>query len=287
MILHRGGARLVGHDRGTGLPVVFQHGLGSALEQVDETLEPLPGLRRLTLDSRAQGASSAGTERPFGLAMFADDVLAFAAAAGVRRFVAGGISMGAAVALRLAVRHPAQVSALILARPAWLFDPAPPNMRAHAAMGAALRSGSPEAARRAFLRSPAALELADEAPAALDALMHWLEAPDPMVAADLLTGIANDGPGVTRLEAAALRIPVLVIGHEGDYAHPFSIAQALAAAIPGASLVEVSPKEGDTKEQHLAELRDAVTGFLHRRLAAPRDDGSPSSAKRGRVAPEG
>lgn len=283
VILRRGGARLVGHDRGAGLPVVFQHGLGSALDQVDETLEPQPGLRRLTLDSRAHGGSSAGTERPFGLAMFADDVLAFAAAAGVGRFVAGGISMGAAVALRLAVRHPGRVNALILARPAWLFDPAPPNMRAHAAMGAALRAGSREAARRLFLGSPAALELADEAPAALHALMHWLEAPDPAVAADLLTGIAGDGPGVTRAEAAALRIPVLVIGHAGDHAHPLATARALAAAIPGATLVEVPPKEGDTKEQHLAELLDAVTRFLRERLAGR----SPAAAKQERESPEG
>lgn len=268
VILSRGGARLVGHDRGTGLPVVFQHGLGSGLEQVDETVAPLPGLRRLTLESRGHGASTAGQERPLDLAMLADDVLAFAEAAGVRRFVAGGISMGAALALRLAVRHSARVEALILARPAWLFDPAPPTMRAHAAMGTALRAGSPEAARRLFLRSPAARELAEEAPAALDALMHWLDAPDPAVAADLLTGIADDGPGVTRAQAAALRIPVLVIGHEGDHAHPLAIAQALAAAIPGAALVEVSPKEGDTKERHLAELRDAVTRFLRERLAA-------------------
>lgn len=265
MILARGGARLVGHDRGAGLPVVFQHGLGSGLEQVDETLEPLPGLRRLTLESRGHGASTAGAERPFSLAMFADDVLAFAEAAGVGRFVAGGLSMGAALALRLAVRHPARVDALILARPAWLFDPAPTNMRAHAAMGAALRAGSPEEARRRFLGSPAALALAGDAPAALAALLHWLDAPDPAVAADLLTGLAEDGPGVTRAEAAALRLPVLVVGHEGDHAHPLAIAHALAAAIPGATLVEVPPKEGDTKERHLGEVRQAVTRFLHER----------------------
>ena len=48
--------------------------------------------------------------RPFSFAMFADDVLAAADQAGLDRFVAGGISMGAAIALRLACRHPDRVA---------------------------------------------------------------------------------------------------------------------------------------------------------------------------------
>ena len=266
--LTRGGAALVGHDCGDGLPVVFQHGLGSGLEQVEETVELLAGLRRLTLDSRAHGASPAGPDRPFSFPMFADDVLAFAEAVGVRRFIAGGISMGAGIALRLAVCHPGRVEALVLARPAWLFDAAPPNMAPYAALGAALHAAPPDQARTIFLRSPAAVHLAGTAPAALQALMHWFDAPDPAVTANLLTGIAGGGPGVTRAEAAALKLPVLVIGHECDPAHPLAVARALADAIPGAALVEVAPKGDATKEQHLEELRDAVTRFLRERLAA-------------------
>lgn len=266
--LTRGGADLVGHDCGAGLPVVFQHGLGSGLEQVEETVEPLAGVRRLMLESRAHGASSAGAERPFSFAMFADDVLAFTQAVAVGRFVAGGISMGAGLALRLAVRHPARVDALVLARPAWLFDPAPPNMSPYAAIGAALHAAPQSEARSLFLRSPAAVHLAEEAPVALEALMHWFEGPDPAITADLLTGMAGGSPGITRQEAAVLRLPVLVIGHEGDPAHPLAIARELAGIIPGAMLVEVSPKGDATKEQHLRELRDAVSRFLRERLAA-------------------
>lgn len=266
--LTRGGAELVGYDCGDGLPVVFQHGLGSGLEQVEETVEPLAGLRRLMLDSRAHGASPAGQERPLGFPMFADDVLAFTEAAGVRRFVAGGISMGAGIALRLAVRHPGRVDALVLARPAWLFDPAPPNMAPHAAIGAALHAAPPGEAQALFLRSPTARHLAEEAPAALQALVHWFDGPDPAATADLLTGIAGGGLGVTRAEAAALTMPVLVIGHEGDPAHPLATARELAAVIPNASLVEVVPKGDTTKAQHLQELRNAVTRFLRKRLAA-------------------
>lgn len=222
----------------------------------------------MTLESRAHGASAAGAERPFSFAMLADDVLAFADAQRVGRFVAGGISMGAGLALRLAVQHPARVGAMVLARPAWLFDPAPSNMSPYAAIGAALHAASPEKARTHFLRSSAAMNLAEIAPATLEALMHWFEGPDLAATADLLTDIAGGGPGVSRAEAAALQLPVLVIGHDGDPAHPLAVARELADVIPGATLVEVPPKGGPTKEQHLRELRDAVTHFLRERLDA-------------------
>jgi pimeloyl-ACP methyl ester carboxylesterase len=43
--------------------------------------------------------------------------------------VLGGTSMGAAIALRLAVLHPELIRALVLARPAWIDENAPPNMQ--------------------------------------------------------------------------------------------------------------------------------------------------------------
>ena len=43
--------------------------------------------------------------------------------------------MGAAIALRLAVKQPELVRALVLARPAWVTEPAPPNMQAYAEVG--------------------------------------------------------------------------------------------------------------------------------------------------------
>ena len=80
--------------------------------------------------------------------MFAGDILAAADAHDARRFVAGGISMGAAIALRLAVRHPDRVAALILARPAWVDTAAPENMRPYAEVAALLARMSPSDARR-------------------------------------------------------------------------------------------------------------------------------------------
>ncbi|TIQ18086.1 MAG: alpha/beta hydrolase, partial [Mesorhizobium sp.] len=116
-------------DSGDGLAIVFQHGLGGGEAQVAQAFPSGPGLRRITLECRGHGASGLGSRRPFSLSMFADDVVAAADQAGLDRFVAGGISMGAAIAMRLACRHPERVAGLLLVRPAWIFDDAPVNLR--------------------------------------------------------------------------------------------------------------------------------------------------------------
>ena len=60
---------------------------------------------------------------------FADDAVALLDHLGVRRAVVGGISLGAAIALRLAVHFPERVSELIIARPAWVSEAAPEHLR--------------------------------------------------------------------------------------------------------------------------------------------------------------
>ena len=43
--------------------------------------------------------------------------------------------------------------------------------------------------------------------------------------------------------------------------HPLATARALAAAIPGARFLEVTPK-ADDKARHAAETREAIDRFL-------------------------
>ena len=257
-------AQLHGTDSGTGdLTLVFQHGLGGSDAQVAENVEASPRLRRLTLDCRAQGGSTPGPRRPFSIALFADDVLAACDARGIGRFVAGGISMGAAIALRLAVRHPDRVTALILARPAWTFAAAPPNMAPYAEVATLLRRHAPAEAKAQFAAGTTGRLLAREAPDNLASLLGFFDRPDPALTADLLADIAADGPGVTQAEVEGLNMPTLVIGHGVDLAHPLAMAEALAGAIPDAQLVVIPPKATE-RAAHVAAFRAAVATFLDR-----------------------
>lgn len=253
-------------DSGTGFPVVFQHGLGGDNGQIIENFPDGPEYRRLTLECRAQGRSTPGSVRPFSIAMFADDVLAACDAQGIDRFLIGGISMGAAIALHIAVRHPDRVAGLVLARPAWLFDAAPDNMRPYGDVAALMREHPRDAARAAFAQSETAEMLRRDAPDNLASLLKFFDRPDLAVTADLLGEIAADGPGVTEVEVAALKVPTLVIGHGVDNAHPLAYAKRLAATIPCAHLVEIAPKATD-KPRHIAEFRSALDAFLRATLS--------------------
>jgi pimeloyl-ACP methyl ester carboxylesterase len=92
-------------DSGEGLPVVFQHGLGSDLRQLVALFQPPLGFRLLSMDFRAHGDTRpVGPPEKTSMAAFADDLVAFLDMLGIGQTVVGGISMGAAVALNLALR---------------------------------------------------------------------------------------------------------------------------------------------------------------------------------------
>jgi pimeloyl-ACP methyl ester carboxylesterase len=259
--LERDGIALQGRDERGGLPVVFQHGLGGNEAQVAEVFPDGEGFRRLTLECRGQGQSPAGDVESYSIATFADDVLAFATQRRVERFVVGGISMGAAIALGIAARQPERVTALVLARPAWLWDPAPASMRMYAEVAMHLRNPDASQACADFEASATAATLAREAPGNLDAMRKFLAAEDRVGLAALLSAIAGDGPGVSAAEARAIAVPTLVIGTGMDLAHPLAFAQTLAATISDARLVEITPKATDAA-RYVAEFRMALSAFL-------------------------
>ncbi|WP_322418292.1 alpha/beta fold hydrolase [Mesorhizobium huakuii] len=263
-IMLRDDAELRVFDTGQGrFPVVFQHGLGGDAAQVAQNFPHQPSYRRLTVECRAQGASGAGSRRPFSIAMFADDVLAAADAAGLDRFVAGGISMGAAIALRLAARHPDRVLGLVLVRPAWAFAAAPQNMRPYVEVADLIRRLPLAEARDAFASSATSARFRTEAPDNLASLLGFFQRENADVFAEVMQAIANDGPGVTRAAAARLAIPALVVGSGIDLVHPLATASELAETIPNATFASVTPKAAD-KDRHFAEIRAAINGFLDR-----------------------
>ena len=261
--IDRGGLLLRYEDVGEGPAVLFQHGLGGDLAQVAEVFPAAPPVRRLTLECRAQGGSQAGPPAAFAIATFADDVAFLADRLGIGRAVVGGISMGAAIALRLAVIRPDRVGALVLGRPAWLFAPAPDNMRPIAHVAELLRTQDPASARAAFERSETARRLARDAPDNLVSLRGFFERSDPATMAALLGAIAADGPGVSEADVRAIAVPTLVIGTADDAIHPLAFAERIAATIPNAKLAEVTSKSKD-RARYVAEFRDALATFLAR-----------------------
>jgi pimeloyl-ACP methyl ester carboxylesterase len=258
----RWGLRLAWYDHGGGgTPFVFQHGLLGDAAQTAEAAAGLAGSRLFTLEMRGHGRSEAGLAEAFSIATFADDLAAAMDERGLRSVVLGGISMGAAIALRLAVLRPDLVRALVLVRPAWIGEAAPANLRPNAFVGELLSTMPAEAALEVFEESDVCRDLARAAPDNLASLRGFFTRKPQEETAALLTAIAKDGPGVSRAETARITIPALVVGCGTDAIHPLSTARELAGLLPAGRFAEVTPK-GHDKVRHLAELQDRIASFL-------------------------
>lgn len=253
--LMRDGLRLALHDTGgDGMPVVLQHGLCGDARQTAEAMPQVPRFRRLTLECRGHGASAFGGH--ISIATFAEDVAAMIEQL-ASPVVVGGISMGAAIALRLAVTRPDLVRALVLIRPAWVTEPAPDNMAANALVGRMIAAGQNASA---FAETDMAHHLARTAPDNLASLTGFFDRAPLAQTAALLQAISADGPGVTPAQVGAITVPTLVCATDRDHVHPVDTAGRLAA-LTGARLVELPPKAND-KLAHIAALHAALTDFL-------------------------
>ncbi len=225
-----------------GRDFIFQHGLCGEAAQPAGVFPGHIGWRCATIECRGHGKSDAGSPYGFSIGTFADDVAAYIDTSCVAPVAIGGISMGAAIALRLAVKRPDLVRALVIARPAWRVDAAPHNMQPNALVGELLNKYTAQEARLRFDASAIAATLAQHGPDNLTSLQRFFARQPLAVTRELLCRISADGPGVTESEVGGLKIPTLIIGHERDYVHPLNLARDLADMIPGARLAIITPK---------------------------------------------
>lgn len=255
------GVKLSLTELGQGRIMVFQHGLCGDAAQPAQVFPHDIGYRCLTLECRGHGASEAGPTDRFSIAAFTEDLASMIASHFDTAPVVGGISMGAAIALRLAVTRPELVGALVLARPAWVTDSAPGNMSPNALVGELLMDHAPETARALFEESEQAAELAVSAPDNLASLRGFFSRQPISTTAELLSRISADGPGVTEADVKAVKVPTLVIGHGMDFVHPLASAKQLAGMIPNAVFVEITPKATDPSAYGNG-FRTALASFL-------------------------
>ena len=135
---------------GQGIPMLVLPGITSPAATWSFVARDLASDRRVVVaDIRGRGLSDSRPGLGYGLDDYAADALGMIAAAGLRRPVILGHSMGARIGIRLAARNPSAVAALILADPPLTGPGRPPYptplssyLRAHeaASRGATIES---------------------------------------------------------------------------------------------------------------------------------------------------
>jgi pimeloyl-ACP methyl ester carboxylesterase len=264
-------------DVGRGVPFVWQHGLGGDVRQPGSLFIPPPGVRLLCLDARAHGRTQPlGDPSALTFETFGDDVVAWLDHLGLGRAVLGGISLGAGVALNVALRYPGRVAGLVLSRPAWLDGPMPAeNVARYATIARLLRAVGAAADADQALRSAVAefeaqgdyRHLLASAPDTARSLRGQLLNERAVAAVARLERLPADRPLADLRAAAAIQVPALVLAHRQDPIHRFTFGKHLAGAIPGARLVELTPKS-IARAHHAGEVQACLEAFLRPFLAS-------------------
>lgn len=255
------GLRLSSVIIGTGRPFLFLHGLCGNAEQSIELRPEVSDWQFLALESRGHGYSDIGDPASLSICQFAEDAAAYLHKLGSAPAVIGGISMGAAIALRLAVMQPELVCGLILARPAWVDRLAPANLAPHRQIAELITAHDTKEARQIFEATEMAATLASISPDNLNSLLSLFERRPLKQTQALLTTIAHDGPGISCDAISNIDVPTLVVGTSRDPIHPLAIAEKLVKLIKCASLIEITSKS-DNRSAYVREFRAAIGQFL-------------------------
>ncbi|MBS7707500.1 alpha/beta fold hydrolase [Chelatococcus asaccharovorans] len=218
---------------GEGPPLVLVHEIGGTLESYDAVVPALARTHRVVrYDMRGCGLSEFNVA-PITLPLLVNDLLGILDAYDLRRVSVAGCAAGAAVAIGLALDHPARVHKVVAMSPALQVPPekkAAVLARADAFEGEGLR---PTQDARMASSYPEALR-GDRA--RFDRIRRQRLAANPYGIAGLLRMLAR--LDMTR-RLPELRHPMLVMAgiHDGD--RPPQVVKPIADAVPGARYMEI------------------------------------------------
>jgi len=264
-----GGLNFHFRDEGSGLPFVFQHGLGADLSQPFSLFHPPPGIRLIAFDCRAHGLTNPlGDVNKLSLPTFADDLEALLRFLQITRAVVGGISMGAAVTLNFTLRHLGQVRGLVLSRPAWLDRPHPWNVHIFTFISRLIDEHGPVKGEQIFRDSPEYKEAAQKWPEVARSLLGQFENPSVRETSCKFARIIQDRPCEDLHQLQAIKVPALVLANDLDPIHPLEFGPILASAIPGAEFRQITSKSVSV-EKHEHDVQDGLEQFFRRHFIGP------------------
>ena len=255
-------------DIGVGMPFVFQHGLGGDVNQPCGLFRPPAGIRLITFDCRAHGATHPiGPEDKIAIASFAEDLMALLDHLEIEQAVVGGISMGAAVSIHVALQQPQRVLGLVQSRPAWLEGPNHDNARRFTFIAQLLQKHGPSRGREIFCKSEIYREVLAESPESGSSLAGQFDNELAVERSIRLNQIPLDAPYQQLDELSAIRVPTLVLANRQDPIHPFPYGEIIAQKIPTAKFHELTSKSV-SGEQHTMDVQQFLTEFLGHHLTS-------------------
>lgn len=170
-----------------------------------------------------------------------------------------GISLGAALALRLARSAELPVERLVLLRPSFTDQPIPSNLAVFPVISELLHRHPADRAEAIFRKSGLYRSLHEASHAGAAGILEQFRATDASARAVRLMELPRNRafePG-----EPALELPTAIIAAPKDPVHPLAVATWWHRNLPGSTLTEV-PARDDGMAHYLARMREAVRSAL-------------------------
>ena len=270
------------HGPADGPPVLLLHGILLDAAVNRDVAGPMAeaGFRVVLLDLLGHGRSDRAEAAELRNDFFAEHVMACLDHLKLDQAVIGGVSLGAIVALHVAVNAPKRVKALLIEMPV---------MEESTPFAAILLSPLVFATNYfAWLYRPFA-QLLQKLPRPRRAVFESVlnaAAQDPEAIRAVLHGILV-GPVVPpRRQRRRIEAPALVIGHDRDWLHDLEDARALAEELPNGrlltakSILELRLKPERLMPEILAFLREAAGSTATQAAPAAAPAGGPTLEQR-------
>jgi 3-oxoadipate enol-lactonase len=246
-------------EKGSGLPIVFAHGLTFDRHMWDHQVEALsPRYRCIAYDFMGHGGSPVGPEG-YSLEDEAENLHALMAQWGASPAHVVGLSMGGMVALRLALAHPQDVRSLTILD-ASAEEELPERRPLYEQLAATAKAQGPQTVADPVVGFMFSRGFVQSQPEKVEAYKRSFEALD-------MDGLEAATKAVTRRTSVLDRIPqitvpaLVLVGSE-DIATTPDKAQRIAEGIPGARLETVAGSGHMTPVEQPERISDLLSAFL-------------------------
>lgn len=251
------GDQLYYEIHGTGQPFVFLHGLGGSSLAIKNTYHPIDQIQLIVIDLPAHGRSQ-WTGNQYDFKFLAKSVVKLMDELGYSTFYLGGISMGAAVSLRLALDFPQMVEKLVLIRSAWINKPMDErfielfDLCAHHLDTKDLEG---------FKRQTKYIKFSKDNQRLGDLFLAFFLDRAAHRYPSKFAFLPKERPFTEWSELAKITCPTLVLGNRQDVIHPFEYSEQIAQHLSNSRFYEIISKDVDSSK-HLKQLNYHLKSFL-------------------------
>jgi len=241
------------------IPLVFLHGLGADHRQVEAMIVYD---RLITFDLPAHGEIPLPLEQ-VSFNLMAHYVESQLAELHIDEYVIGGISMGAAVALRVALDQPDRCRGLLEVRPAWDCEGMPEsNQKMFRDIGSLLLVHNHDNAKQLYSESSDFVKFRKRYPYNAIRMIDLFEEKNAELNSRKYLEITKDRPfNIT--EVNQIGFPVCIIATRYDPLHSFALAKRLAKQLQTAEFSEIIAKPIDAIK-HQQQLNHRIERFMNK-----------------------